>query len=197
VGFGVWLAVAAVATLAAGPRYRDDVALFGPEVEGDARFLEGRSYLGDALVAEQRDEPAARHYEIALEGSDGVLAYVDRRSVAINLAGVRLRQQRFAEAEELLAGAARDAPPRLRGPIAYNRALVAWKRGDAGRVVALLDDAGSEWDSPEPLLLRVQALRRLGRTGEAVETLDRVLPLVDSRRRAELEQVLRMLREGH
>jgi hypothetical protein len=197
VGFGVWLAVAAVSTFAAGPGYHDDVALFGPEVERDPRFLEGRSYLGDALVAEHRDEPAAQHYEAALKGSEGVLAYVDRRSVAINLAGIRLRQGRFAEAEALLSEAAHGAPPRLRGTIAYDRALVAWRLGDAERVVALLDGTGTDWESAEPLLLRVQALRRLGRTGEAVETLRRVLPLVDARRRAELEQVLRMLsREG-
>jgi tetratricopeptide (TPR) repeat protein len=193
VGFGVWLAVAAVSTFAAGPRYRDDLSLFGPEVASDPWFLEGRSHLGDALVAQQRDELAEQHYEIALEEPEGILAYVDRRSVAINLAGIRLRQQRFAEAETLLAAAARDAPPRLRGPIAYNRALVAWKQGDAERVVALLDAADTDWREPEPLLLRVQALRRLGRTGEAVESLRRVLPLVDEPRRAELERVVRML----
>ena len=197
-GLGVWLAAAGLSTFAAGPRYHDDVALFGPEVERDPRFLEGRSYLGDALVAEHRDELAAQHYEIALKGSEGVLAYVDRRSVAINLAGVRLRQQRFTEAEALLAAAARDAPPRLRGPIAYDRALVAWKLGDPERVVALLDAAGADWQDPEPLLLRVQALRRLGRTAEAVESLRRVMPLVDEPRREALERVLRVLtREGH
>jgi tetratricopeptide (TPR) repeat protein len=197
-GLGVWLAAAAFSTFAAGARYHDDVSLFGPEVARDPWFLEGRSQLGDALVAAHRDELAAQHYEVALKGSEGILAYVDRRSVAINLAGVRLRQQRFAEAEALLAAAARDAPPRLRGPIAYDRALVAWKLGDPERVVALLDAAGADWQDPEPLLLRVQALRRLGRTDDAVETLRRVLPLVDEPRREELERVLLMLaREGH
>jgi tetratricopeptide (TPR) repeat protein len=192
-GLVVWAVAAAVGTFAAGRRYHDDLSLFTPEVARDPWFLEGRSYLGDALVAEHRDELAAQHYEIALEEPEGILAYVDRRSVAINLAGVRLRQQRLAEAEELLAAAAQGAPPRLRGSIAYNRALVAWRLGDAERVVALLDGAGTDWESAEPLLLRVQALRRLGRTGEAVETLRRVLPLVDARRRAELEQALRIL----
>jgi tetratricopeptide (TPR) repeat protein len=197
-GLGVWLVTAAVSTFAAGPRYHDDLSLFGPEVARDPWFLEGRSQLGDALVAAHRDELAAQHYEVALKGSEGILAYVDGRSVAINLAGVRLRQQRFAEAEALLAAAARDAPPRLRGPIAYDRALVAWKLGDPERVVALLDAAGTDWQDPEPLLLRVQALRRLGRTDDAVETLRRVLPLVDEPRRAALERVLLMLsRERH
>ena len=192
-GFGVWLGIAAVSTFAAGPSYHDDVALFGPEVARDPWFLEGRSQLGDALVAEHRDEPAAEHYEIALKGAEGILAYVDRRAVAVDLAGIRLRQQRFAEAEALLSAAAQGAPPRLRGPIAYDRALVAWKLSDPERVVELLDAAGVAWESPEPLLLRVQALRRLGRTGEAVETLRRVRPLVDPPRRVELEWVLRVL----
>ena len=195
-GLGVWLATAAVATFTAGPRYHDDVSLFGPEVARDPLFLEGRSYLGDALAAGHQDELAAQHYEIALQGAAGVLAYVDGRSVAINLAGVRLRQQRFAEAETLLAAAARDAPPRLRAPIAYDRALVAWKLGDPARVVALLDAASADWEQPEPLLLRAQALRRLGRTREAAETLRRVLPLVDEPRRRELERVLLMLSRG-
>jgi hypothetical protein len=197
-GFGVWLAVAAVATFSAGPRYHDDVSLFGPEVARDPEFLEGRSYLGDALVAEHRDDLAAQHYEIALSGSEGVLAYVDGRTVAINLAGVRIRQQRFEEAEALLAAAAQGAPSRLRAPIAYDRAVVAWKLHDPEQVVALLDAAGVDWREPEPLLLRVQALRRLGRTGEAVETLRRVIPLVDEPRRRALERALRMLsREAH
>jgi hypothetical protein len=70
---------------------------------------------------------------------------------------------------------------------------VAWKLGDPERVVTLLDAADTDWREPEPLLLRVQALRRLGRTAEAVETLRRVLPLVDEPRREELERVLLML----
>ena len=195
---GVWLAVAAVATFDAGPRYHDDLTLFGPEVARDPAFLEGRSYLGDALVAAHQDERAAEHYEIALSGSEGVLAYVDGRSVAVDLAGIRIRQTRFAEAEALLAAAARDAPPRLRAPIAYDRAVVAFELGDPERVVALLDAAGADWQQAEPLLLRVQALRRLGRTSEAVETLRRAIPLVDEPRRAALEQALLMLsRQTH
>ena len=125
-----------------------------------------------------------------------MLAYVDGRSVAINLAGIRIRQQRFAEAEALLASAALDAPPRLRAPIAYDRAVVAYQLGDPERVVALLDAAGTDWQQPEPLLLRVQALRRLGRRDEAAETLRRALPLVSGPRREALEQALRALSAG-
>ena len=192
-GLGVWLAAATLATFGAGSRYHDDVSLFGPEVARDPAFLEGRSYLGDALVAEHRDERAAQHYEIALSGSEAVLAYVDRRAVAVDLAGIRIRQQRFVEAEALLEAAARDAPPRLRAPIAYDRAVVAFALDDPERVVALLDAAGADWQQPEPLLLRVQALRRLGRMDEAVETLRRAIPLADESRREGLERALRML----
>jgi tetratricopeptide (TPR) repeat protein len=191
----VWLAVAAISTFTAGPSYHDDLTLFGPEVARDPLFLEGRSYLGDRLAREEQYEGAAAHYEIALQGSEGVIAFVDGRSVAVNLAGIRLRQERFQEAEALLSAAARDAPPRLRPHIAYNRALVASKTADHARVVALLDEAGADWGRPEPLLLRAQALRRLGRTNEAIETLRRVMPLVDEQRRHALERVVRMLSE--
>ena len=140
------------------------------------------------------DDRAAIEFEVALQRSPHMIAYVDRTAALINLAGVRFRQARFEDAEELLQLVAEDAPAYQRSTIAYNRALVAAQREDHAAVVALLMQRTYQWDRPEPLLLLADALRTLGRTEEAVNVLTRALPLLDEEGRRKLQSFIQTQR---
>jgi len=184
----VWMLALAASTFAAGSRFRDDFTLFAPEVANDPFFREGHQYLGDYYFFRMEDyESALREYQAALQSQPGILAYVDRHTVQINLAGVYLAENRLEEADELLRRAAADARPDKLSQILYNRALIAYRRNDFSAVVELLGDSSTEWRRPEPLLLLAESLRRLNRRTEAATALRRALPLLseDQRRRVE------------
>ena len=185
-----WLVVMSTVTFANGFQFRNDLALFEPEVKREPFFLEGHFYLGNYFMQQGEDDRAAIEFEVALQNSPHMIAYVDRTAALINLAGVRFRQTRFEDAEELLQLAAEDAPAYQMSTIAYNRALVAAQYEDHAAVVALLMKRTYQWDRPEPLLLLAEALRKLGRTEEAVNVLTRALPLLDEEGRRKLQSFI-------
>lgn len=170
---GGWAVAAALANVASGARWRDDAALFGPAVARDPRFAEAHSYLGDSALRAGAIERAGRHYAAALAPHPRTLAYVDRVSVSINLAAVRLRQNRPADAEQLLARAAAHAEPFRRPSIAYNRALIAARGGEDRRAIELLEPYASSFSRPEPLLLLARSLHRRGDRRGALRALRR------------------------
>lgn len=190
-----WLLTMAGATFAAGFRFRNDVTLFAPEVESDPHFREGHQYLGDHFFHMEDYERARREYQAALEDRPGIIAYVDRHAVLINLAGVYLARNRLGEADELLRRAAADAPHNSLPHILYNRALIASRRGDPGAVVELLGDRNIDWTRPAPLLLLARALRRLDRDAEAAAALRRALPLLSEDQRRQVQELIRQLRQ--
>ncbi len=189
----VWMLTMAGSTFAGGFRFRDDVTLFTPEVERDAHFLEGHQYLGDFFFFGGDLDSARREYEAALDTRPGILAYVDTRAVMNNLAGVHLAGDRPDEADALLRALADDARPDELPQILYNRAVIAFRRGDSPAVMELLGNAAAEWRRPEPLLLLAEASRRMGREAEAVGALRRALPLLSADQQRQVEERIREL----
>ena len=185
-----WLVVMAAVTFAKGFQFRNDLTLFEPEVKRDPYFLEGHFYLGNYFMQKGEEDRAATEFEASLQNLPHRIAYVDRTAALINLAGIRFRQTRFEDAEELLKLAAEEAPAYQMSTIAYNRALVAEHHQDYAAVVALLKQATYQWDRPEPLLLLAKALRKLDRPEEALNVLTRALPLLDKKGRRKLKSFI-------
>jgi hypothetical protein len=189
----VWLVAAAASSVAGGSRFRDDERLFGPDVRADERFLEGHHYLGQAALARGDLEGAGDHLTAALKFRDDTLAYVDWVSTSIALAGVRLEQGHLDEADELLLTAARGASEPTRKDIAYNRALVATRKGDYERTVALLE--GETWDRAEPMMLLARTLAVLGRRDDSIAQLKKLLPVLDEVRRKQVAGMIQVLQQ--
>ncbi len=140
------------------------------------------------------EDRAAIEFEASLQNLPHRIAYVDRPAALINLAGIRFRQTRFEDAEQLLQLAAEEAPAYQMPTIAYNRALVAAQHEDYATVVALLKQATYHWDRPEPLLLLAKALRKLDRMEEALNVLTSALPFLDKERRRKLKAFIQTQR---
>ncbi len=182
-----WLVIMGAVTFAKGFQFRDNLTLFGTEVKRDPYFSEGHFYLGNYFMQKGENDRAAIEFEAALQNVPHVIAYVDRPAVLINLAGVRLRQARLEEAEQLLQLAAEAAPAYRMSMIAYDRALVAAQQEDYAAVVDLLNQKNYHWDTPQPLLVLAKALRKLDRKEEALNILIRALPLLDEESRRKVE----------
>lgn len=157
----LWISVAAVNTFAGGFSFKNDETLFLSEVQKDPAFREGEYYLGNYYFFEKNDiEEAGKHYEAALQKHDDSISYVDTPSLLINLAGVRLGQKRFQEADELLAQANEYSSPTSRFFIAYNRALIAYSQEDYKRVIEFLEPYKEVFPRPEPRELYERALEK-------------------------------------
>lgn len=189
----IWVAAATTSTLAGGTRFGNDERLFGPAVAEDDRFLEGHHYLGEAARRAGNLAGADAHLSAALRFRDDTLAYVDWVAASVGLAGVRLRQGRLEESDRLLERAQSRASPPTRREIVYNRGLVAARRGDPRRVVALLEPEA--WDRPEPVLLLARSLAALGRRGDAVTELRRALPMLDETERRHVVGMIHTLQD--
>ena len=124
VGLGLWLVVAGIVTWRGGFRYRDDISLFGPEVERDENFLEGRFYLGGIYWQKGQLTAARQEYETILRPDVNYVAYVDRWSTEINLAGVEMGLGEVEAAEKRLVELEKSAPENLRQQIEYNLLVV-------------------------------------------------------------------------
>ena len=81
-----------------------------------------------------------------------------------NLAGVRLTQGNFDEADRLLAELSKKEGWSDNPTVLYNRAVIADKRGDFESVVSLLNRKDIVWQKPEARLLLEKALEMLGRS---------------------------------
>jgi tetratricopeptide (TPR) repeat protein len=185
-----WIAVAGLVTLKGGPRFHDDVALFGPELAADPDFIEGHMQLGLHFMLKGDHDRAAAAFEECLRPRPGLLAFRDDQLILVNLANVRVAQGRAREAERLLAEAARQARPSDAASIAGNRAFLAAQRGDDAAVVELLRPHVGTTTRPEPLMLLARSLGRLGRREESMDVLRRVLPLVEGEPRRRIEQLV-------
>lgn len=187
----LWAVTATTCTLAGGTRFDSDRSLFGPAVAEDDRFREGHHYLGEAARRAGDLAAAERHLSAALRSRNDTLAYVDWVAASTSMAAVRLAQDRLDEAEALLRRAQRGASPSTRREILYDRGLVAARRGDARRVVALLEPEA--WDRPEPLLLLARSLSALGRREGAVTQLRRALPMLEADQRRHVLDMIHAL----
>lgn len=189
-GVVVWCAISAVMTFMHGGRFSDDRALFAAEVAADPRFLEGQAYLGDAYFQSGEMQRAATSYRAALYVSPNVIAYVDRSSVMINLAGVEMKQGHTLDAENLLIAVSGNVSESEQRLVDYNLALLANQRGDYARVVDLLQKHDADWQRAEPLMMLARALRYLERMPEALQTLERALPFLDAQQQAKARALI-------
>ena len=158
-----------------GLRYRDDGALWGPEVERRPECREGQFYLGDAARVAGAWDVAAHRYERAASEVPGYLAYVDLAAALQNLGAMRLLQERLPEAKAAWASALQvSTDPEQRRRILYNLAAVALRRGNPQEALGLL---AAEIERPDPLIeaihLSARALHQLGRDRDAAELLRR------------------------
>ncbi len=170
--FAVWFLTASVSTFAGGYRFQSDATLFGPEAERDPDFREGRFYLGDYYARNDDLTKARKFYEEAIRENSEVIAYVDYNSLLINYAGVLLRVGELGKADETLKKASEISSELELPTIAYNRAVIAFKRGDYRAAENLLKPNLPKFSRPEPLLLYAQALEIQGRRSEAEAVLD-------------------------
>jgi len=191
-GLVAFVTAGAVAGFLGGLRFRDDVHLFGPEVARDPAFREGHAELGAHWLRVGRFDRAAFHLEQARRATPGVIAYSDQASVLINLAGARLGQGQVDDADLLLQEASAVPPsPSQARLVAYNRGLIAARRGRDLEVVALLGPHRRGWSRPEPLLLLARSLARTGRHEDARAVLAEAVPLLPEERRHEAEALVR------
>ncbi|MBI4128819.1 MAG: hypothetical protein HY460_02095 [Parcubacteria group bacterium] len=154
-----WLAIMAGVTFLAGSRFKNDLTLFQPEVERDPRYLEGRFYLGNFYSYSGDFVQAAHEYEAALLPPADVLAFVDSSLVRINYAGVLFAQGKLDDADALLAQLSGTLSPSDQENVDYNRALIAYKKGDRAQAILLLKER--QWTRPEPYLLLIAVEQEL------------------------------------
>jgi tetratricopeptide (TPR) repeat protein len=164
-GVALWILAMSTTTFLAGRRLHDDVTLFAPEVARDHYFKEGHYYLGDYYFQRGAYEPAQQAYEAALAETPGVLAFVDRTAARLNYAGVLVAQGKLDEADTVLSQLSGKVSLPNQQQVDYNRALIAFRKGDFARTVEFL--RGHEWPWREPILMYAAALHKLGRDSEA------------------------------
>jgi tetratricopeptide (TPR) repeat protein len=166
----------AAASLAESWRFRDDFALFAPEVTGRPECREAALYLGDALRLRGELEPAAKAYEAASAPTPGFLSYSDEAAALQNLGLVRLAQSQFFEAELAFEQALeRQGDAEARRQLTHDLAAVAVARGDPAEAARLLrPELDRSAPLPESILLLARALRDMGRDEEARAVLSRL-----------------------
>jgi tetratricopeptide (TPR) repeat protein len=163
---------------AASARYRNDTALWAPEVRQQPACREGHFYLGEVARRASDLQSAVLHYARAVQPVPGVLAYVDELAAYENLGAVSLALGRLAEARTALEAALeRAGEPERRRRVLYNLALVAFRAKDPLETARLLaPEAEAVAPLAPALLLRARALHELGREQEAARML-RLLPV--------------------
>ncbi len=191
-GLALWTLLASVSTCRGGFRFKDDAALFGVAVEADPRFLEGHHYLGEAAARRGDLARASEHFEAALKFRDDTIAYVDWASAATSLAGIRLQQERYDEADRLLVKIQEGVTGTKARRIIYNRAVVAERQKRYVDVVDLLSN--ERWDRPEPVMLLARSLSALGKINEAIAQLERAVPMLDANRRLYVEDMIQSMK---
>ncbi len=142
--------IAGVATARAGSRFATDMTLFAPEVVLDPKYREGWQYLADAYMAENHMDKAEQAYLSALRPSKGVIAFADTTTILNNFAGLRVKQQRYDEADVLLRQIEADPRSQTGQMVRYNRALLAFTQKKYRVVVALLSKPPTDWIHEEP-----------------------------------------------
>jgi tetratricopeptide (TPR) repeat protein len=160
-----------ISTFLAGFQFRDDQTLFEKEVNIDKNFLEGHYYLGNFYLKNGNYGLAGHEYGLAMPSHNAIIAFVDTSSLMANLALIRIKENRFQEAENLLIAAEESATNSEKPLIAYNRALLASRHGNYIKVFEILDKYRPFYIKAEPLLLLATALKHLNRNTEAKQVL--------------------------
>lgn len=165
-----------------------------PETEKDKNFLEGYFYIADYHFKNNNLKKAEFSYEKANEDNKNVIAYVDKYSTKLNLAGVKLGLGKLDEAEKLLIELSEEKSGKHDINIIYNLALIYWEREDYKKVIDTISPI-EFWDSAEPLLLLSKAYIASGLNKEAIEQLEESLKFLNNERKRSIETLIRDIKE--
>jgi len=190
IGLILWVIIAAVSTVQAGFKLRNDRTLFEDEVKRDAHFKEGAYYLGNYFWKKGLLDRAAQYYKQSLEDNPNSIAYVDQTSARINMAGVLLAQGNTQEAEDILHMVLNYVSGQNERLVRYNLAAIAQNRGDYSRVVDLLDGHIDAWEQQEPWLLLIKAYSSLENRKETERVISEAWPFLDPQLEQELQKTL-------
>jgi hypothetical protein len=168
----IWLMTAGVTSFSEGKRFQNDRVFFTAEVERDPNFAEGQYYLGNDYLRSKDYMKAEALFSKAAGPNKGYLAYRDVKSAKINLAGVKLTLGKLDEADRIYESLLSSASPSQRTYLIYNRALIAYNKGDYGRASDILWPTRNQWQERMPLELLREALMKQGKKAEAEEISD-------------------------
>ncbi|MCR4264438.1 MAG: tetratricopeptide repeat protein, partial [Candidatus Roizmanbacteria bacterium] len=189
-GIILWIITASISTAIAGLKLKDDRILFEEEVKRDVHFREGAYYLGNYHWEAGSLETAAAYYKQSLDENQTVIAYVDRTSAEINLAGVLLAQGNTDQAEELLTQVLNYVSGSNERLVRYNLAVIAHTRGDYYRVVELLDGHIANWNRQEPWLLLIKTYSELEQKEDVERVIQEAWPFLDRELKEKLTPLL-------
>ena len=75
--------------------------------------------------------------------------------------------------------------------VLYNLAVISERKSDYEKVVNLLKNEVNQWQEPQPLLLYVKGLVKIGRESDADNILKNKLFVIDKQKRQEIIQSAR------
>lgn len=168
----IWILVSAYSLYSGGVRFFDDRELFLPETKMDVHYLEAYQYLGDYYFYEREGgqvsediylknmNSAVDYYNRALRTDAKILAYVDRYTVGINLAGAYFRLGKLDAADrELTELSHRGYENEL---LDYNRAVIAFEQKKYDRAITIINKRKA-WKIQEAYLLLAKAQAMKGK----------------------------------
>lgn len=185
-----WVFLSTLSTFVGGFHYKNDLTLFGPEVENDKNFKEGLFYLGDYYLKRGDFEKAEGYYARALDVTEDVIAYVDKNALRTNLAMVKLAKGELGEAEELLNKVYDSVPKKERANVSYNLALISFQKKDYKKVIGFLEPYKNMWSVPEPLFLLSKAYIGENEPRKAAESLRIALTMLSDTQKKETERII-------
>jgi tetratricopeptide (TPR) repeat protein len=168
----LWSVIAASSVYTSGSHFENDLTLFTPEVQKDPSFIEGYYFLGNYYLQRNDLENAGTFFQKASDPHERVLSFGNTSAYTIYLAGIRLEQERWDEADELYDKAKEGADETLFPVILFNKALIADERGDYGNVIKLLTQY-TQWNRAEPFYLLAKAYSSLGEEKQSREMAEK------------------------
>ena len=130
-------------------------------------------------------------FRSSLQENPKLIAFVDRSAAMTNLAGAYLAQQKFGKAEKLLEELIKKSSGNNRLMVLYNLAVISERKSDYEKVVNLLKNEVNQWQEPQPLLLYVKGLVKIGRESDADNILKNKLFVIEKQKRQEIIQSAR------
>ena len=191
----VYLLVMAKSTYSAGFHFQNDRTLFEKEVEKKPNFLEGHFYLGYYYCHNQNFTKAKQEYQKALLEDKSIIAYVDRSSTLINLAGVEMVEKEYDRAENHLLLALKESRPSEQANIIYNLGLIYFKQGKFVQTVELFDKNQIKWHRIEPWILYAEALTSQEKYERAVEVLKKSQQFLDIENRQKVGRIIEEIKK--
>lgn len=142
----------------------------------------GNYYWGQGNLAE-----ATKYFELSLQENPNVIAYVDRPSAMVNLAGVFVAQDHNEEAQKLLQEVIGTTAGENALLARYNLALIAYNQNDYQTVVNLLDGHITGWNKEEPWILLIRTYVALENRKETERVIKEAWPYLNPHLKTQLK----------